>query len=90
MKPEILKHIQDGKFFSVTFKKRTTDELRVMKSAKFGVKKYIAGGERAYDFESKGLLPVFDMEIKEYRCIPLEAIISLTIGGRTYAREELD
>lgn len=52
--------------------------------ARLNVKSYLKGGEPTYDFQEKGLLPVFDMQKKEYRCIPLEGIKSLTVKGVTY------
>jgi hypothetical protein len=74
-----------GKIFTVTFVKKDGSE-RTM-NARLGVTVYLRGGQLAYDAESKGLLPVFDMQIggeKGYRIINLNTILSLKIGGNTY------
>lgn len=73
----------EGRIFTVTFIKRTTGEMRVM-NARTGVKKHLRGGEAAYSFSEKMLLSVYDMQAAGYRCIPLEAIISVVIDGTTF------
>ncbi len=64
-----------GQFFSVRFRKRSDGTIRDMPRCRMGVSKYIRGGERAYDFGEKELLPVFDMDKGQYRSIPIEGII---------------
>ena len=74
-----------GKIFTVVFIKKDGSE-RTM-NARLGVKVYLRGGQLAYDAESKGLLPVYDMQISgenAYRMINLNTILSLKIGGNTY------
>ena len=74
-----------GKIFTVIFIKKDGSE-RTM-NARLGVKVYLRGGQLAYDAESKGLLPVYDMQISgenAYRMINLNTILSLKIGGNTY------
>lgn len=71
----------DGKFFSVRFTKRTTGEPRHM-TARLGVKKHLAGGEPAYNFDNKGLIPVYDIHAPGYRSIPIEGITAVMIRGR--------
>jgi len=71
-----------GKFFTVTFIKKDGTE-RVM-NARLGVKVYLKGGTLAYDAESKGLLPVYDMKAKDYRMINLNTITHIKIGNNTY------
>jgi hypothetical protein len=73
----------DGAIFSVTFVKRTTGELRKM-VARRGVKKYLAGGELGYVARDKALLPVFDMQKSEYRCISCDAIQEVVFHGEIY------
>lgn len=89
---ELMKKVDDGRFFSVTFRKRTTGEVRKM-VCRIGVKRYLAGGESAYDFRRKNLLPVWDVNEekrlmregldkfsagrKSYRCIPVENILDI-------------
>jgi hypothetical protein len=74
-----------GKFFTVTFIKKDGTE-RVM-NARLGVKVYLKGGTLAYDAESKGLLPVYDMKAKDYRMINLNTITNIKIGNNTYSIE---
>jgi hypothetical protein len=76
----------NGKFFTVTFIKKDGTE-RVM-NARLGVKKYLQGGTLAFDAESKGLIPVFDLQApdpeKAYRMVSVDTISKLKIGGNTY------
>jgi hypothetical protein len=72
-----------GKFFTVTFTKRTTGETRVL-NGRQGVTKHLKGGEAAYNFSEKRLLPVFDVVKGEYRSIPIEGITEVKILGRTF------
>jgi hypothetical protein len=71
-----------GKIFTATFTKKDGTE-RVM-NARLGVKKYLKGGSLAYDAESKGLIPVYDMQLKGYRTINVNTISKLKIGKNTY------
>lgn len=71
---------RNGKMFGVIFTKRSTGEQREM-VCRVGVKSKLKGGEPAYDFQEKGLIPVFDMQKQEYRSIPLDAIIALKVDG---------
>lgn len=73
----------EGRIFTVTFTKRTTGEVRVM-NARTGVTKHLKGGEAAYSFSAKMLLSVYDMQSAGYRCIPLDAIISVALNGVTF------
>ena len=72
-----------GEFFTVTFLKRSTGEERIMNCRK-NVKKYLAGGERSYEFEEKNLIPVFDVQKMGYRCIPIENILKIKADGEEY------
>jgi hypothetical protein len=71
-----------GKIFTVTFVKKD-GSTRIM-NARLGVKAYLQGGSLPYNPEEKGLLPLFDIQIKSYRVINLKTITELTIGGNTY------
>ena len=71
-----------GKIFTVTFIKKD-GSTRVM-NARLGVKAYLQGGSLPYNPEEKGLLPLFDIQIKSYRVINLRTITELTIGKKTY------
>jgi hypothetical protein len=87
-----------GGFFTVTFLAQDRDEkgktkmnpdgtikyrLRTM-NARVGVKKHLKGGELPYDPKSKGLIPVFDMQKREYRMVNGNTIQALNIGKKQY------
>lgn len=80
-----------GKWLSVTFIKRTTGELRRM-NCRIGVHSRLRGGEWANGMAGRPrdhyLLVVHDVQKDEYRSIPVENIISLTIAGQTYLTED--
>jgi len=75
-----------GKIFTVTFTKKD-GTVRAM-NARLNVKKYLQGGTLAYDAESKGLIPVYDLQApdpeKAYRMVSVNTISKLKIGGNTY------
>lgn len=71
-----------GKFFTVLFIKKNGQE-RVM-NARLGVKKYLHGGSLRYDPIAKGLLPVLDVQIQEYRMINFNTLKMVKIGKITY------
>lgn len=81
---DLIQKIKDtrGAFFTVTFIKKD-GTTRVM-NARFGVKKYLRGGELPYDPIAKGLLPVFDVKENGYRMINTKTIISARIGNEEY------
>lgn len=76
-----------GLIFSVSFVKRTTGEVRDM-VCRQGVKKYLKGGPAAYNFSSKGLISVFDMQKVQYRCIPIEGLQKVSVYGKTFQVQE--
>ena len=68
--------------------KRTDNSVRTM-LCKLGVvnwggNRQITGGGLKFDPESKGLLPVFDVNKRAYRMVNLDTIIHLRFGGKTY------
>jgi hypothetical protein len=79
----------NGRFFTVMFTKRTDNAIRTM-TCRTGVKKNLKGGEPAYDFTAKNLIPVYDTQAgkKEgdtgYRCIPVEGIHTVSINGKDF------
>lgn len=79
---EAIKWIEEsnGKIIGIRFVKRTDGTIREM-NCRLGVKKYLKGGEKAYDAKEKGLITVFDMQKKGYRSIPTENILAIVIGG---------
>lgn len=72
---------QKGKIFSVRFIKRSNGEKRQM-LCRIGVRKFLKGGEAAYDFAEKLLLPVYDMEKQGYRVIPMDSLTGVKIKGK--------
>jgi hypothetical protein len=75
----------EGRIFSAYFKKKD-DTMREM-NCRRGVKKDLAGGSLRYDAASRGLLPVYDMQVKEgnsRRMINLLTLVSFNIGGETF------
>jgi hypothetical protein len=72
-----------GKFFTVTFIKKTDGTTRVM-NARLGVKAYLKGGELPYNPDEKGLIPVYDMQKRAYRTISVGTIKNLKIGNNEY------
>lgn len=73
----------NGKFFSVLFRKRSNNELREM-VCRTKVHKHLKGGEKKYDAEEKGLLTVYSIDSKGYRCIPLENLKQVCLEGKAY------
>lgn len=73
--------------FGVTFVKRSTGEQRNM-LCRQRVRKHLAGGDAAYSFNAKGLVPVFDVQRNGYRCIPLDGVQVLRVQGQTYVVDE--
>lgn len=65
-----------GKFFTVTFTKRSTGERRTM-NCRLGVTRHLRGGTKAYNDADHGLLTVFDMQSRGYRSIPVANVISI-------------
>jgi len=71
-----------GKFFTVTFIKKD-GTTRVM-NARLGVKRYLKGGELPYDADEKGLIPVYDVKVGDYRMVNAATIKKLKIGNNEY------
>ncbi len=79
---ELIKVIGDGKIFSAVFKKKDNTE-RVM-SARLGVQKNLKGVGHKFAPEEKNLLPVFDMNKREYRFINLSTCSKIMAHGQVY------
>ena len=72
-----------GKFFTVSFIKRMDGKPRVM-NARLWVKAYLRGGTLPYNPEAKRLIPVFDVQKRDYRMINIDTIFNLKIGNKEY------
>lgn len=76
-------------FFTVTFIKRTTGEVRKM-NCRIGVDKYEKGVGLKYNPSSKNLLPVWERKYDDrpgeecYRMVNLDALMNLTINNQHY------
>jgi hypothetical protein len=71
-----------GAFFTAFFTKKD-GSLRRM-NARLGVKAYLKGGELPYNPIEKGLLPVFDVQKKQYRMINTNTLQSAIIKNTEY------
>lgn len=79
----------NGKFFKVTFTKRTTGELRTM-ICRTGVAKFANGKGRKYDPADKDLVTVWDLQAWDpekgdtgYRSINLRTVCEVKFRGMT-------
>lgn len=83
---QMIREVNDGQFFSVTFIKRSDKTIREMNCRK-GVKKNLAGGTLAYNPSIKSLVSVFDVKADGYRMIPLEGVMSIRMAGNVFEVE---
>lgn len=72
---QLFKEIETGKFFSCEFRK-VDGTIRNM-TCRTHVKKYTNGGKLSFNPSQKGLLPVWDVQKKEYRFVNLNSLIWL-------------
>lgn len=72
-----------GKFFSVTFIKRTTGSKRRM-ICRNGVKKGVTGEGRKFNPANHDLIPTFSIDSDGHRNISIEGILEAKIGGEHY------
>lgn len=92
---QILNSYKSGKIFTVTFIKRGDGKTRVMNCRK-GVSKGVSGQGMKYDPQTRGLIPVYDMQIaatlkrqgiteaKAFRMISVEGVTEIKLRGNTY------
>ena len=81
----------DGSLVSITFVKRTTGEVRKM-LARTGVRKGVKGVGLKFNPRNKNLIGVYDFDkVREgadpskcYRFVPIDAVISMKVRGKTY------
>lgn len=79
---EFLQNETEGRIFSVYFRKKD-GKMRKMVCRR-GVKAYLKGGELPYDPKAKLVLPVFDMELADYRSVNLRSLVSFNISSETF------
>ena len=70
-----------GKFMTVSFIKRSNNELRTM-NCRTGVSKGVKGTKK--NRKGTGLMTVFDMTKKNFRNVNVSGIRQLKINGETY------
>ena len=75
--------VKDGRPFNVIFVKRTTGTRRNM-TCKLGVTKGVKGTGMAYDPTKKDLLPVFDLDKKDFRMINLDTLLEAEVDGKKF------
>jgi hypothetical protein len=80
-----IKETIGNKIFSVSFVKKD-GTLREM-VCRFGVTKYLKGGEMNHDPKDYGHLVVFDMKKEAYRTINFNTIKQIKFEGKTYKFE---
>jgi hypothetical protein len=80
---DFLRNETQGRIFSVYFQKKTTGEMREM-TCRRGVKAHLSGGDLPYDPAPLKLLPVFDVQLRNYRMVNLAGLVSFNIGGETF------
>jgi hypothetical protein len=79
---EALIRSSEGRVLHVEFLKRSTGQFRIMRCAYGRHAGPIGGGPRRYNPEDHGLIVVFDLDRNDWRCIPLESILSVVVEGR--------
>ena len=75
---EFLWNETEGRIFSAYFRKKN-GEMREM-TCRRKVRKHLRGGDLPYDPKPKLLLPVWDMNVKDYRMVNLDTLVSFNIG----------
>ena len=84
---ELIKEMNSGKIFTAEFIKK--DNTRRVINCRTNVKKYLKGGTLNFNPTAKNLLPVFDLQKKQYRFINLSTLISVTIKQKKYFINDL-
>ena len=70
----------NGRFFSISFIKRTDGTLRDM-NCRTKVTKHLRGGELPFNPKDYNLRIVFDLQKKQYRSISLDSVKSFRCGN---------
>lgn len=77
-----VRNLVGGTIFAVDFFKRSNGQLRRM-NCRLGVKPKSTGraGPR-YDAKAHDLINVYDVQIGEYRAVPLDSIVEIRARGK--------
>jgi hypothetical protein len=79
--------VGNNKIFTVEFVKKD-GTLRKM-NARLGVRKGVKGVGMSWDPFERGMIPVFDMQKKEFRMINTRTMRTIKYKGTTYEIEHL-
>ena len=90
--PAILDQVsRGGKIFRVVFIKRTDGQERAMVCRR-GVKQYLKhpGADISFTqqdtlYDARNLMRVFDVQKREYRSVPVDAVIGIAGNGNIWA-----
>lgn len=92
LQKSLLNEIFSGKIFTAEFIKKDGSIRKI--NCRTSVQKYTNGVGMSYNPISKGLIPVFDVQLakglqenernKAFRMINTNTLISITIGGKKY------
>ena len=82
---DLLRETSNKKIFTVTFRKRTTGEIRTMNAMR-GVRKGVTGQGLPFDPSEKNLLTVYDMKKKGHRFVNLDEVISFTANRKKFEK----
>lgn len=82
---DLLRETSNKKIFTVTFRKRTTGELRTMNAMR-GVRKGVSGEGLPFDPSEKNLLTVYDMKKRGHRFVNLNDVISFTANRKKFQK----
>lgn len=83
---DLLRETSNKKIFTVTFRKRTTGELRTMNAMR-GVRKGVTGEGLPFDPSKKNLLTVYDMKKRGHRFVNLDEVISFTANRKKFQKQ---
>lgn len=72
-----------GKFFTCVFIKKTDGQERTI-NCRLGVTKHLHGGTLPYNPTPLGLLPVFDLQKRDYRMINFKTMKSVIFNQIKY------
>lgn len=75
----------NGRFFRVSFTKRTNGETRNM-TARTGVRKNLVGTGLKFEPKDHGLIGVYDVAKKNYRFVPEDAVTFFKSGKVTWRK----
>lgn len=76
---QAMRDIGAGRYFSVTFVKRTTGEQRTLQG-QLGVRKHLKGGVKTTD--DSDVQTVYEPEQGSYKCFPLDSVLGLRFNGK--------